>query len=123
MAGQAQTFADALQGIEASGDPEALVALFAEDASVGNLAHVEHGTDGARRFWARYLDQFDAVRSTFSRLVDADGQSFLVWTSEGTLKGGGPIAYSGVSVVDWDGDRVRHFETYYDSAAFVTREG
>ncbi len=122
MAGMAQTFADALQRSEETRDPEPLVALFAEDATVGNLAHVETGTDGARRFWARYLDQFDQIRSTFSRLVDTEGQSFLVWTSEGSLKNGQPIAYSGVSIVDAKGDKVGHFETYYDSAAFVTRE-
>jgi ketosteroid isomerase-like protein len=122
MAGMAQTFAEALQWAEESGDPEPLVALFAEDAELRNLAIAESGVEGARRFWRTYLDQFDRVRSEFSHRIEAEGQVALVWTSEGTLKGGHPIRYRGASVLDLEGGKVRRFETVYDSAAFVRPE-
>lgn len=128
MAGMAQTFADALQQTEEARDPAPLVALFAEGAELRNLAITESGPGAAQRFWQTYLDQFDEIRSTFSHLIEQDGQAALVWTSEGAQKGGHPIAYRGVSVVEHEGGKVRRFETIYDSAAFVmhdapTREG
>lgn len=122
MAGMAQTFADALRRTEETRDPEPLVRLFADDAELHNLAFGEAGRDGARSFWQTYLDQFDDIRSEFSHLIEQDGQSALVWTSKGALKGGRPITYRGVSIVEHDGDRVHRFETVYDSAAFLRTE-
>ncbi len=119
MAGMAQTFADALQRTEETRDPEHLVRLFAEDADLHNLAIGDQGKDGAHHFWQTYLDQFDDIRSEFSHLIEQDGQAALVWTSKGALKGGRPIAYRGVSIVEHDGDKVHRFETVYDSAAFL----
>lgn len=119
MPGMAQTFADTLQRIEETRDPEPLVALFADAAELHNLAFGEAGLEGARRFWQTYLDQFDSIRSEFSHLIEHDGQAALVWTSTGALKGGHPITYRGVSILEVEGDKVRRFETVYDSAAFV----
>jgi hypothetical protein len=119
MPGMAQTFADALQRTEEMRDPEPLVALFAEGAELHNLAFGESGIEGARRFWQTYLDQFDSIRSEFSHLIEQGSQAALVWTSQGALKGGHPITYRGVSVIEVEGDKVRRFETVYDSAAFV----
>lgn len=122
MPGMAQTFADALRRTEETRDPEPLVALFTEAAEARNLAMAEQGTEGLRRFWQTYLDQFDDIRSEFSHMIEQEGQAALVWTSEGALKGGHPIRYRGVSVIEFDGDRVGRFETVYDSAAFVRPE-
>lgn len=122
MAGMADRFAKALQETERSRDPAPLLALFADDCELSNLALTERGTDGARRFWETYLAQFDAIRSGFSHLIETGEQAALVWTSEGTLKGGHPIRYRGVSILEVSGDRVRRFETVYDSAAFVRPE-
>jgi len=122
MPGMAQTFADALRRTEETRDPEPLVALFAEGCELSNLALRESGIEGARRFWDTYLAQFDEIRSSFSHMIEADGEAALVWTSEGTLKGGHPISYRGVSIIVVEGDRVRRFETVYDSAAFVRPE-
>ncbi len=119
MPGMAQTFADALQRTEETRDPEHLVALFADGAELHNLAFGESGLEGARRFWQTYLDQFDSIRSEFSHFIEQDGQAALVWTSTGALKGGHPITYRGVSVIEVEGDKVHRFETIYDSAAFV----
>lgn len=122
MAGMADTFAKTLQQIEESRDPEPLLRLFAAEAELRNLAIAEAGQDGARRFWDIYLAQFERVRSEFSHMIESDGQAALVWTSEGTLKDGQPIRYRGVSILEHDGDKVRRFETVYDSAAFVRPE-
>lgn len=122
MAGMAQTFADALQRTEETRDPEHLVRLFADDAELKNLAITEQGTEGARRFWQTYLDQFESIRSEFSHFIEQDGQAALVWTSEGALKEGHPIRYRGTSILETSGDKVRRFETIYDSAAFVRQD-
>lgn len=122
MAEMAGRFADALQRTEETRDPEVLVALFAEGAELQNLAIRHQGIEGARAFWRTYLDQFDHIRSEFSHLIEQGGQSALVWTSTGAMKGGHPITYRGVSVLDHDGDKVRRFETIYDSAQFVRPE-
>ena len=128
MAGMAQRFAEALQRTEESRDPEHLVPLFAEDAQLHNLAIADQGVEGARDFWQTYLDQFENIRSEFSHFIEQDGQAALVWTSSGALRGGRPIAYRGVSILEHDGNKVHRFETVYDSAAFLrteapTREG
>ena len=122
MAGMAQTFADALQRTEETRDPDHLVRLFAEEAELHNLAIADQGKHGAQHFWQTYLAQFDEIRSEFSHLIEGDGQAALVWTSKGALKGGRPITYRGVSIVEHDGDKVHRFETVYDSAAFLRQE-
>ncbi|HVG48988.1 MAG TPA: nuclear transport factor 2 family protein [Rubellimicrobium sp.] len=122
MAGMADTFAKALQQTEESRDPEPLLRLFADEAELRNLAIAETGLDGARRFWETYLAQFQNIRSEFSHMIEEGGQAALVWTSEGALKDGQPIRYRGVSILELDGDKVRRFETVYDSAAFVRPE-
>ena len=122
MAGMADRFARALQETETSRDPAPLLALFSEDCELSNLALTESGPDGARVFWNTYLAQFDAIRSEFSHLIESGDHAALAWTSEGTLKGGEPIRYRGVSLLEIAGDRVRRFETVYDSAAFLRPE-
>ncbi|WP_210530210.1 nuclear transport factor 2 family protein [Rubellimicrobium arenae] len=122
MARMADTFAQALQQTEETRDPEQLVALFAEDSELHNLAIMQQGTEGARQFWQTYLDQFDDIRSEFSHMIETDGQAALVWTSKGALKGGHPISYRGVSVIEFSGDKVQRFETIYDSAAFLRQD-
>ena len=122
MAGMADTFAKALQQTEESRDPEPLLRLFSDDAELHNLAIAQQGLDGARRFWETYLAQFDRIRSEFSHFIESDGQAALVWTSDGALKDGQPIRYRGVSILEHDGEKVRRFETVYDSAAFVRPE-
>jgi hypothetical protein len=122
MAGMADTFAKALQQTEESRDPEPLLRLFADGAELRNLAISETGRDGARRFWETYLAQFRNIRSEFSHMIETAGQAALVWTSEGALKDGQPIRYRGVSILEVEGDKVRRFETVYDSAAFVRPE-
>lgn len=121
-----QTFADrfarALQESEAKKDPGPVAGLFADDAELSNLAHDEprRGADGARLFWADYLNAFGTVRSEFSAIKQADGWALLEWTSQGTLPAGKPVKYRGVSVLEVAGEKVSRFRTHYDTAALVT---
>lgn len=114
---------EALRAFEADGRPDPLVELFADDAELANLARAERGRDGARRFWEEYRRAFGTIRSEFAAVIVGDGAAALEWESSGTLPSGAPIRYRGASVLEVDGDRVRRFRTYYDSAAFVAPAG
>ena len=122
MPNHAETFMSTLQQIEESRDPEPLVALFGADAELLNLALTEpmKGTDGARKFWTNYLTAFEKIRSTFHHHVQTDKEAVLEWVSEGVMAASGqPFNYRGVSVVEYEGDSVSRFRTYYDSAVFL----
>lgn len=119
---RAQTFIDALAAAEASRDPSGLVRLFAPQARLANLgaADQSHPNGDPMAFWRRYLDTFSQVRSEFTTVTESADASILEWRARGALRGGTPIDYRGVSIVEWDGDQVGQFRTYYDSAAFVS---
>ncbi len=121
MDGMAQRFADALRKSEETRDPGPVASLFTPDAELRNLAHRESGADAAQRFWSRYLDQFDDIRSEFSHLIEEEKQAALVWTSKGTRRGGHTLTYRGVSILEFGDGKVSRFETIYDSAAFLTQ--
>jgi ketosteroid isomerase-like protein len=110
-------FKQALQETEKAGDPKHVASLFAEGAPLTNLGG-DHGTDPAM-FWQKYLEQFRDIRSEFTSETVSDRSAALEWQSRGTLNDGRPVDYRGVSVIEFDNDRVTSFRTYYDSAAFV----
>ncbi|MDQ4075054.1 MAG: nuclear transport factor 2 family protein [Chloroflexota bacterium] len=114
---------NALQGMEETGDMQKLVELFSEDAELRRLTLDEayHGREGARAFWNEYLEQFREIRSTFHNVIEGDNTAALEWTSKGRLREGEEIEYRGVSILEWDGDQVQRFRTYYDSAAFIAQ--
>ena len=120
----ADEFVRRLQEAERSRDAGPLVELFAADAELVGPARseAEAGGDGARRFWDAYLKAFRRVRSTFTRVFAADGTAVLEWESDGELPDGAPIRYTGVSILETNGDRVHRFRTYYDSAKFLAHE-
>ena len=79
---------------------------------------------------AVYLHEYTAGGLTVRGLVGAldishrasgpEDRAVLEWVSEGTFPDGRPVRYPGVSVLDaQDGDLVRRFRTYYDSAPFL----
>lgn len=118
----AERFMGALQSAERSHDPAPLVDLFDDDSELHTLAKTEvaRGRDGAAQFWSDYLKVFEQVRSEFTRVVSDGRGASMEWVAEGKLANGKPIRYRGVSVIETDGDRVKAFSTYYDTAAFVT---
>ncbi|GBF05576.1 epoxide hydrolase [Deinococcus aerius] len=120
MANMTESFMQALQTIEASGDPAPLVDLFADETSLRNMTTQEwSGKEGARDFWTRYLENFQSIRSEFFHHTDDGHTGLMEWEATGKLADGADIAYRGSSVIEHDGEKVTAFRTYYDSAAFV----
>jgi ketosteroid isomerase-like protein len=113
---RAQRFVDALGKLEKSGDMEPLVSLFGEDAQVSNVAsqRVFSGRDGARRFWTEYKGMLAQVRSTFRNMIEAGDKVALEWETQGTASNGAAVSYEGVSIIEWDGERIRRFYAYFD---------
>ena len=117
----AETFMRTLQQLEGTRDVEAMVGLFADRAELVNPERevTRRGPDGAREFWKDYLATFARVHSAFTRVREGEGFAVLEWVSDGTLPSGQPIRYPGASILEFEGDRVSRFITYYDSAAFL----
>jgi ketosteroid isomerase-like protein len=124
---RAQRFVDALGKLEQSGDLEPLLSLFGEDAQVSNVAspRVFSGREGIRQFWREYKGMLGTVRSTFRNMIEAGDRVALEWESQGTAHNGAAISYEGVSIIEWDGDRIRRFYAYFDPHALglELREG
>ena len=116
-----EEFMRALQRFEATGELGALLAMFAEDAEALNLGRTEpaRGTDQVAGFWRDYRSIFKTIRSEFTHVIEGKDGAVLEWVSRGTLLNGDPVEYKGVTVLETNGDRVRRFRTYYDSAVFL----
>lgn len=117
-------FVDALARAEAVGDPEELVALFSDRAELRSLLHHEPrlGIDGARLFWTEYLGSFRERRSRFERAREVGDLAVLEWVTDATTRSGASLRYAGVSLLEFEGDRIARFSTYYDSAALAGRD-
>jgi ketosteroid isomerase-like protein len=113
---RAQRFVDALAKLEESGELEALVALFAEDAQLSNVAsrRVFSGPEGVRQFWRDYKGMLAQVRSTFRNMIESADRVALEWETQGTAQNGAAVSYEGVSIIEWDGDKIRRFYAYFD---------
>jgi ketosteroid isomerase-like protein len=118
-----EQFVAALADLHRNHEAGPLVDLFAENATLSKVGmpHQDQGKQGARDFWQRYRDVFDAIDATFQHVTGDDQVVFLEWTSEGTLKDGSDFRYQGVSVFEARGDLIDSFRTYYDTAAFINR--
>lgn len=114
-----ERFIHALQEAEQTRDSAPLTALFSDDAELRNLsATVRSGREGAQQFWDDYLAAFSQIRSQFTEIMEGRDGAALEWTAQGVLPTGRVVTYRGVSILELDGDRVRQFRAYYDSAAF-----
>ncbi len=116
-------FVRTLQQIEEAHDPAAMVALYTEESTLWkpSLQQPKEGLEGAQTFWSEYLAPFSRIHSSFNNVIEnAQGDIVLEWVGEGELERGGPIRYTGVSLVRMVEGKVKYFRTYYDSAAFLT---
>ena len=113
-----EKFIEALKNLEATGETEDIVALFAEDCEVGNVSLTENlkGTDGAREFWTNYRKTFKEVRSEFKNKLAADGTAALEWTTTGTSENDHEISYEGVSILEYEDDKISRFYAYFNPA-------
>lgn len=116
-----QRFIEGLRQLEKDRNADALLKLFGEQCSVGNvqLDKPLTGREGAARFWREYRETFGDVESRFSRIMESDGGASLEWVSTGTLKTGQPVAYRGVSILALEGDSISNFMAYFDSHPFT----
>jgi hypothetical protein len=69
-------------------------------------------------FWWQYVRAFDEINSKFEKITDNGNYAVLEWVSHGVLPMGVPIHYAGVSILEYEGEEIHEFRTYYDSAAF-----
>lgn len=112
----AQGFIDALHELEQSGDPAALVARYADDCEVGNITATGsfQGQDGARQFWSEHRLLFDELESKFRNVIADNERAALEWKIEGRAAGGGDVAFSGVTLLEFEGDLVKRSMAYFD---------
>ena len=121
----ARRFIDALWALEETKDARPLTALYAENALVGNVVAPEqyHGPEGAKKFWTEYRGTFDAAKSEFRSVIAADGHVALEWTTKGTGFNGSPLEYSGVTILDIEGDKVTRSSAYFNPKALGRQLG
>jgi len=114
---RAQTFIDALHRLEEAQDVEPIASLYSEGADISNpvTRHEHSGPDGAREFWSSYRGTFEEIESDFHHVLEDGDTAILEWTSRGRAADGSEIRYSGVSVLEWEGDRIQSFRAYFDS--------
>lgn len=116
-----ELFIRSLEKLEQTHTPEPLLELFTDNSALTRLDSEEiyGGRDGARAFWSEYLSLFKEIHSRFTHVLEAGNTAVLEWEAEGHFESGQPIHYRGVSIVEFQGDKVRRFRTYYDSARFI----
>ena len=114
----AETFISALRAVEEQGDVSAMVRLYADDAELRNPTDQQPhtGPQGAEQFWTAYRHAFERIQSDFHAVVERDGQAMLEWTSRGRTATGNDFEYDGVTVLEYNGDRVQRFRAYFDPA-------
>ena len=115
----ADEFIEALHALEEGRDVERMVQLFDDDCELTNptQAAPHRGVEGVREFWRSYRDTFEEIHSDFSRVVETGDTTLLEWTSSGRARGGEPIRYSGVSILETRAGKVHRFRAYFDSGA------
>ena len=131
----AKRFTDALHALDAdAGKLDAMVELFADDATLENAAldlsgETREGTEGARAFWDTYRSQFETAETTFHHVTAGDeGESGgpaagLFWTTAGKAPNGESLDYHGATLLAFDGDgKVSRFRGYYDTRQLVIHE-
>jgi ketosteroid isomerase-like protein len=112
----ALTFIEALRGLEQTRAVEPLIALYAEESSVGNVLHPDHfqGPDGARRFWTEYRGTFETLESTFQNIIVTEDRAALEWATTGTTTDGAPVRYSGVTILEFNDGKITRSTAYFD---------
>lgn len=110
-----ERFAAAMGRLEANGDVDALVALYDEASVTGHVREPEsfEGIEGARAFWTRYREQFEAVSSTYRLMAGDAGGGVLEWDTEATMAGR-PVRYRGATVIETADGRITRSCAYFD---------
>lgn len=112
-------FINALRTLEETKETEALTALYASEATIGNVLAPDQfqGAEGAKQFWSEYRGAFQKVASTFRNIISTDDGTALEWTSEGTTMEGKSFLYSGVTILEISGGKIVRSAAYFDPKA------
>jgi ketosteroid isomerase-like protein len=113
---RAERFVEALHALERDGEIGPLAQLFDDDCTLVTPETSREGASDARRFWLGYRGLFDEVLSEFHRVAEAGDLVTLEWTTRCRLDGGGDFSYDGVTLLDFDGERISRFRTFFDPA-------
>lgn len=115
----AHTFIDALHALEDSKDAEPMAALYTQGSVIGNVHAPDgfHGPDGARQFWTQYRGTFQRLHSEFRNVIATETRAALEWTTTGEAFDGKPFEYSGVTILETEGEQVTRSCAYFDPAA------
>ncbi|MDQ4122448.1 MAG: nuclear transport factor 2 family protein [Acidobacteriota bacterium] len=113
----AENFINALHKLEETSDPQEIASLYAENAEIVNVVSPKNftGAEGAREFWTRYRETFGEMRSEFRNKIVAENRAALEWTTQGTSKDNHEITYSGVTILEFDGDKISRSCAYFNS--------
>jgi ketosteroid isomerase-like protein len=114
-----ERFIQSLRVAEQQLEADPVLGLFTPEAVLERMTHAKPLSASIENFWKEYLHNFSHVRSDFTKISENGNMAVLEWVSEGRLRDGQPIRYRGVSILECDGEMVRAFRTYYDSAAFL----
>jgi hypothetical protein len=111
-------FIDAIATLEQDRNTGSLVELYAEDSQCGNVLDPERfeGPEGAEQFWSAYRSQFADVTSRYHTVVASENSATLEWQSEATINDE-PLAYRGVTVLDFANGRITRSCAYFDPTA------
>ena len=126
---QAQTFIDALHALEQGevGDVAALVALYADGATLNNSAldskgAAMEGTEQITKFWTEYKETLGEIFSKFHHVTSDENSAGLFWTTEGTNPAGDTVHYHGSTLLQFDGDgKIEFFRGYYDTRELTVK--
>lgn len=111
----AEKFIEALYDLEKNRDTENIAALFAEKAELNNVATVENSHSlSPKEFWTKYRETFGDVKSEFTNKIYGQNNAALEWRTIGTNFHGSPVEYEGVSILEFDGDKISRFFAYFD---------
>lgn len=119
----ARRFIEALRRVEQEGQLDDLVALYQDDAVIGNVLEPQalKGRHGARSFWAMYRDTFQQVRSTFRNVIATEDAAALEWTSVAIARQGQSVTYSGVTLLEFRDGLISRSWAYFDTAGLGTQ--
>ena len=112
-------FIEALRIVEEKRDVEPLAALYSETAKVGNVIASDQftGQQGARNFWTEYRGTFETAKSSFRNVIIGDERAALEWSTAGISFEGKTFQYSGVTLLEFEGDQISRSIAYFDPAA------
>jgi ketosteroid isomerase-like protein len=112
----AKKFIEALHRLEAERDLETISSLFTDDCEIANVVTGDNRqtSQSASEFWQHYRDNFGEIKSTFRNEIITDKTAALEWQSEGTSADGNQFTYEGVSILEFDGDKISRFHAYFD---------